>query len=107
MTFAVPAGADDKFWEAASVAPEGELTIYTVASWKETLLAELERGPALCIDLRAVAELDTAGMQLLLLANREAQRTGKALALVAPSEAVTQVLELCNVSSQFELRLAP
>lgn len=78
---------------------ETDLTIYTALRTKDLLLAELAAGPELAIDLSAVSEIDTAGLQLLLLAGREAAKAGKKLELVSPSTAVTSVLELCNMGS--------
>jgi anti-sigma B factor antagonist len=85
---------------------ESDLTIYTVVEWKETLLSALERSSALSIDLSAVRELDTAGLQLLLLAGREAQRAGKSITLVAPSTVVAEVVQLCNLDSQWNIQPA-
>jgi len=81
MTRRKTGAADDSRSAAAPIAGRevrigSDLTIYTVAEWKETLLSELEGSPALAIDLSDVSELDTAGLQLLLFTGREAQRTG-------------------------------
>jgi anti-anti-sigma factor len=69
-------------------------------------MGALERSAALSIDLSAVRELDTAGLQLLLLAAREAQGTGKSVTLVALSNAVAEVVELCNLESQWNIQPA-
>lgn len=78
---------------------ETDLTIYTALATKDLLLTELAAGPALSVDLSCVSEIDTAGLQLLVLASREASKAGKTLKLTSPSTAVAGVLELCNLSS--------
>ncbi len=98
--------AADKAASAGEIRIDSDLTIYTVAEWKETLMGALERSAALSIDLSAVRELDTAGLQLLLLASREAQGTGKSVTLVAPSNAVAEVVQLCNLDSQWNIQPA-
>jgi anti-anti-sigma factor len=79
----------------------GDLTIYAAAHFKETVLAALEHSSSLSIDLSEVAELDTAGLQVLILAAREASRAGKSVKLVSPSHVVTSTLALCGLDSVF------
>ncbi len=85
-----------------------ELTIYTALASKDLLLTELAAGSGITIDLSAVSEIDTAGLQLLLLTHREASKAGKTLRIAAPSPAVASVLELCCLSWLLETpRAAP
>jgi anti-sigma B factor antagonist len=77
----------------------GEMTIYTAAEQKNQLLAFIESGHTLEINLSAVSELDTAGVQILLLARQEADRAQKKLRFVMHSDATIDVLELANLSS--------
>ena len=60
--------------EPRRLAVEGELTIITAAEDKERLLGALQTSSGLRVDLAAVEEIDTAGLQVLLLARREADR---------------------------------
>ena len=53
------------------------------------------------LELAEVDEFDSAGLQLLLLAHREAQRLGGSLELVDPSPAVTELLELAGLADFF------
>jgi anti-sigma B factor antagonist len=78
---------------------ETDLTIYTALATRDLLLAELAAGDALSIDLSAVGEIDTAGLQLLVLASREAAKAGKNLTFASPSPAVSSVFELCSISA--------
>jgi anti-sigma B factor antagonist len=80
---------------------EGALTIYRAQELKAQLLAALREDPELRLDLSQVTELDSSGLQLLYLAKREAARANRALRIVAHSDAVREVLDLCNLNSYF------
>ncbi len=77
---------------------EGELTIYRAQELKTALL-----GPpaALEVDLSGVTDIDTCGVQLLMLAKNTAQARQRELRLVAHSAAVTEVFELLNLGAYF------
>lgn len=80
---------------------EGELTIFTAAEQKIKLLNFLNSGDALEINLSQVAELDTAGLQLLILIKREAAQQRKQLSFTMHSKAVLEILELANLTTAF------
>ena len=80
---------------------EGAITIYNAQELKERLLTAVQTGPELHLDLALVTELDSSGVQLLYLVKREATRTGHALRIVAHSDAVRKVLDLCNLNAYF------
>lgn len=80
---------------------EGELTIYRAAELKDTLLAAVAANDTLEIDLSAVEEFDTAGVQLLMLAKRTATATGHTLRLTGHSAPVLDVFELLDLSQHF------
>jgi len=80
---------------------EGDCNIYRAAELKAELLQALQAGATLELDLSDVSELDTAGVQLLLLAEREARARGGALRLVAASPAADEVLALFDLRSLF------
>jgi anti-sigma B factor antagonist len=75
---------------------EGELTIYTAAETREKFAALLQTEQPIEIDLSQVSEIDTAGLQLLLLARREASAREKTLTFTDPSAAVQSCWQLCN-----------
>lgn len=79
----------------------GEMTIYTAADLKQPLLALLTHDAEIELDLAEVSEIDTAGVQLLLLAKREARRLGKSLRFVNHSQAVVECLDLCDLTAVF------
>lgn len=78
-----------------------DLTIYHVQDHRRVLLEALTASPELVLDLSRVGEIDTAGMQVLILAQREALAAGKALHIVAHSAATLEALEFFNLASFF------
>ncbi|HJU71611.1 MAG TPA: STAS domain-containing protein [Paucimonas sp.] len=77
------------------------MTIYRADELKQSLLAAIREAPVLEIDLSAVTEIDTAGVQLLMLARKAAQADGHALRMVAHSAAVVEAFELLNLAACF------
>lgn len=71
-----------------------DLTIYTAAELKPVLLGEARTCESPVLDLSIVAELDSAGVQLLYLADREASAAGRTLRLTGCTPAVREILEL-------------
>ncbi len=84
-----------------AVRVEGDMTVYTAAELKPALLALLADFRRMEIDLGAVAEMDTAGLQLLALAKLEAARAGGELRLANHSDAVREALDLCGMVGFF------
>ena len=80
---------------------EGELTIYTAAETREKFAALLQSEQPIEIDLSQVSEIDTAGLQLLLLARREAVAHKKKLTFAEPSAAVQSCWHLCNFDTAY------
>jgi len=78
-----------------------DLTIYHALEQKQQLMAALDGTDALELDLSHVGEMDTAGLQLLILAKREAGRLEKRLSIVAHSPVVRQTLDFCNLAAFF------
>ena len=78
---------------------QGPLTIYDAQALKSRLLELLGQAPlqTLELDLAQVPEIDTSGVQWLLLAAREAQRYQASVRTLAASEAVYDTLEFCRL----------
>ena len=87
--------------ENQRLAIEGELSIYTAGEWKKRLDDLIDQGGSLELDLGAVQELDTAGLQLLIMAKKEAAARSQQLLLSNHSQAVLEVFELCGVAAFF------
>lgn len=81
---------------------QGECTIVQAAAAREELLAQLAAAPegtSLAIDLHAVTEFDSAGVQLLLALRRSLLDSGRTLTLHAPSEAVRLALRTYHLAA--------
>lgn len=74
----------------------GELTIRTARERKTELLAGLDQHPP-HIDLSGITHIDGAGLQLLLLARREADRQPLPFEHVVPSPCVHAALALVRL----------
>ena len=83
------------------LAIEGELTIYRAAELKPAVLEPLQGGSDLEIDLSAVTEIDSAGVQLLMLSKRHAWTVQRELRLIGHSPAVLEVFELLDLAAFF------
>lgn len=88
---------------------EGEMSVYRAAELKPALLepAMLEPtlgGGVLELDLSAVTEIDSTGLQLLLLARREALARQGGLRVVAQSPAIAEMLALLQLDERLDAR---
>jgi anti-anti-sigma regulatory factor len=77
----------------------GELTILTAADQTRALVSLLTAGSHLEVDLSGVTDLDTAGVQVLLLGRAEAARQGSTLTYRDASRAVRDVLEIAHLEA--------
>jgi len=80
---------------------DGNMTIYEAAADKPVLLEALRKARETEIDLSSVREMDTAGLQLLILAKREATSVGKIMRLTRHSPASLEVLDRYNLAAYF------
>ncbi|WP_222428802.1 lipid asymmetry maintenance protein MlaB [Denitratisoma sp. DHT3] len=80
---------------------DGTLLIYDAEEIKRRLIDTLHSGQLLELDLSHVNEIDTAGVQLLMLVKQESLRQEKTLRIVAHSPAVQEVIEFYNLAAFF------
>jgi len=83
------------------IAIDEDMTIYTAATQKIMLLDAVAKYQELELDLSQVAEIDTAGFQLLLLVKREAANAARTVSISAHSKAVRDLLDLYNAAGYF------
>ena len=77
----------------------GEMTIYDAAAAKGALLAALQGHIGACLlDMSQVSEIDSTGLQLLLMARRSALGRAAAFGVVTPSTAVRELLGLLHLN---------
>jgi len=87
-------------YERGRIHVDGEMTVYTCSDLKARLFAELaDHMDATELDLSGVVEIDTAGLQLLLIARRYVSDGGRELRVSNPSRPVSDVLELCRLNA--------
>ena len=87
--------------QAHCLTPAGEMTIYNAEETKKILIESLQHYAEVSVDLSRVSEIDTAGLQLLVLAGREAAGLGKTLRLLDASDPVMEIFNLYNLSTDF------
>lgn len=76
---------------------EGDMTIYNAGALKEQLARVLGDPRALELNLAQVSEIDSAGVQLLMLVKRER----RSVSLAQHSVAVLDVFELMGLAPYF------
>ncbi|MFT4101720.1 MAG: STAS domain-containing protein [Burkholderiaceae bacterium] len=88
--------------DTSSIRLDGELTIYRAQEIRQALRDALAAaGPSLTIDLSAVTDIDSAGVQLLMAARRQALDEGRTLALVEHGPAVVDAFALFDLAAWF------
>lgn len=80
---------------------EGEMTIFTAAELGEKMTAVIGDARVLEINLSHVNEIDSAGVQLLMLAKKEREKQGYKLSLVDHSGVVVDAFELMGLLAYF------
>ena len=83
------------------LAIDQDLTIYHAEALKSQLIGKLESHELIELDLSQVAAIDTAGIQLLMLAKRECQKQDKTLRIIAHSPAVHELMDFYNIAGFF------
>jgi anti-anti-sigma regulatory factor len=70
--------------------PDGELTIFEAASFKESLVQLVSNDGLVCMDLKKVTRVDTAAIQLMWAA----RKLGRILVTGIPQELQTKLTQL-------------
>ena len=79
----------------------GDLNIFNAAEQRQRLLAALEAGSEVEVNLSEVSEIDSAGIQLMVAAKQEATAQKKTLCFSGHSPAVLDTLDLCDLTAYF------
>jgi anti-anti-sigma factor len=77
----------------------GELTVLNACDIRNRLLTALDDTDGVDVDLSQVTEVDTAGVQLIVAAKREAEERHKALHFSGCSGQVLDVMGLLGLSA--------
>ncbi len=78
-----------------------EMTIYTASQMKKAFLDNLDGCRNVEVSLEHVGEMDSAGLQLMLMLSVEAKRQDIELHFTRHSAAVIDVLETLNLVAHF------
>jgi anti-anti-sigma factor len=81
-----------------NVVVHGELTVSTGADVRDDLLSALDTADEVEVDLTRVTEIDSAGIQIMIAAKREASARGKSLRFFGHSAAVVDALDLTDLA---------
>ncbi len=80
----------------------GEITIYEAENIRKSIMdAVFNDKNKIEINLAAVDEIDTCGMQVLMLAKRESERLDKELVLTSHSSPVLELMDVFNLADYF------
>lgn len=82
---------------------ERALTVYQYIHLEKKLRAALHDAGTLQVDLSQVTEIDSTGVQLLVMAKRWAQPRHCQIALLNPSPVAREFLHLCGLDHFFGL----
>ncbi|MFA9439700.1 lipid asymmetry maintenance protein MlaB [Uliginosibacterium sp. sgz301328] len=85
-----------------TLALAGEVGIYNADAIKQALIAFVSDNETLHIDLSGVSDLDTCGVQLMLLARSEALARARTIRWSGHSQAVLNALETFNLGALFD-----
>lgn len=87
----------------AFLAIRGEFTIFSAHQIKAQLLEIITNTETtdIDIDLADVTDIDTAGLQLMLMVKQEASAAGRNVHFVRHSDEVLELINLCNLAGQF------
>jgi anti-anti-sigma factor len=79
--------------------PRGELDLATAGELEQPLLAALDEGRSVVIDLRELAFMDSSGIRVIIAAHGHAGDRGERLALIRPPDGgiVARILEIAGV----------
>lgn len=89
-----------------TLALEADLTVMAVADLKSRLLAALQADADVVLDASAVSEVDGAGLQLLLAAQKQALAQGGRLLLQPLSPVMSEALSLIDLGPELCAPLA-
>ncbi len=82
------------------LAVDDEMTIYTAAEQKQELLEHFSDCNEIELDLSGVTEIDSAGLQLLLVMKSEAERLKHEVRFIKHSQPVIEIFELLKVTNR-------
>ncbi|MCI0667323.1 MAG: STAS domain-containing protein [Methylococcaceae bacterium] len=86
---------------------EGDMTIYQAAEMMEKFVPCWNDYREFELNLSGVGEMDSAGVQLLLMFDRKSEGYDKKVRLLEIREAVSEVLNLYRLGQRFDIQTSP
>lgn len=83
-----------------AIKPDGEMTIYQAAELRESLLVQLSTATEVVLDLSAITEMDSAGLQLVLATQAEARANQKPFRVSGASEVVRSLMAVYGLTDE-------
>jgi anti-sigma B factor antagonist len=85
--------------------PRGELDLATAPEFEAAIVAALDAGRPVVIDLRELEFMDSSGVRVLIAAHAKAGDTGTSLTLVRPTPGgtVERILEIAGVEQALRM----
>lgn len=80
----------------------GDLNFQRAGELKAALITAFEGGVVVDIDLSAVGEVDSVGVQLLIAAHKHAEKASKGLRFVEPSPSLRATIELLGLEGRLQ-----
>ena len=80
---------------------DDEMTIYTAAEQKNELLGHLSDCHEIELDLSHVTEIDSAGLQILMVLKSEGIRLKREVRFTQHSQSVVEIFEMLKLTTRF------
>lgn len=80
---------------------EGDMTIYEAGELKELFVSVLGNHKHINVNLSAVSEIDSSGLQLMVSLKNDAEEQDKQVQFSSHSQAVIDFLDLFDMTSYF------
>jgi anti-sigma B factor antagonist len=84
--------------DVLNIRVSGEMTIYNARELKKGLATHLFAAKDLVMDLTEVSEMDTAGLQLIVLAMKESMSSGGRFKVASLSRPAERIITLFDMS---------
>lgn len=80
---------------------EGDMTIYEAGEIKDLFVSALNDHKSINVNLSAVSEIDSSGLQLMVSLKSDAEEQDKKIQFSSHSQAVIDFLDLFDMTSYF------
>ena len=81
---------------------DGELTIYSVKQYQQSLVDKFSDEKILEVDMSAVDEIDISGLQLLAVISKQLADNGSEMKIIQASDEVTEALDTCRLMTNMK-----